>query len=115
MKARISQIIDHLTATGIDRSLAYIPADPFKGGFIPQDGDEVVAPESVYTFPARVDPDGTRHPSIGIYRNTDLGPIVDCCAHGGALQVVGPTSCLVLASTVPADFVQRANDYMRRM
>ena len=115
MKARISQIIDHLAATGIDRSLAYIPADPFKGGFIPQDGDEVVAPESVYTFPARVDPDGTRHPIVGVYRITDIGPLVDCLARGGAQYAVGPTSCLVLASHMPADFMQRANDLARRM
>jgi hypothetical protein len=115
MKNRINQIIDHLAATGIDRRFAYIPAAPHEGGFIPQDGDEVFAPESIYTFPARVDADGTRHPIVGVYRITDIGPLVDCLARGGAQYAVGPTSCLVLASHMPTDFMQRANDLARRM
>jgi hypothetical protein len=115
MEARINQIIANLAATGIDRRFAYIPAAPNDGGFIPQDGDEVFAPESIYTFPARVEADGTRHPIVGVYHVADTGPIVDCRAGGGAQHVVGPTSCLVLASHMPTDFMQRANDYMRRM
>lgn len=115
MKTRIAQILDILTACGIARADAYIPADTVVGGYVPADGDNVVDPTSPYSAPARIDPDGIRYPTTGVYRAAgNFGPVLDA-RPAGFLSAVGPTSCLVRVDRVPEDFIARVNADVRRV